>query len=132
MLWLDAVRSYDDTSVVAVVTVAETNPFVTAHGLPAHAGIELMAQACGAWVGANALAKGEPVRRGFLLGTRRFSARVPWFPLGQELEIAGQVVFMDRNMGVFGCAITTDGKTLAEAQLNVYQPDDGDEMLKAK
>lgn len=130
MLLLDAVQGYDDVSVVVTVIVADSNSFITGEGLPAHVGIELMAQACGAWMGANALDKGETVRLGFLLGTRRYSAQVAWFPLGTVLEVSARIVFLDKSMGVFGCTIASDGKCLAEAQLTVFQPQYGDDMLK--
>lgn len=130
MLLLDEVLGYDETVLTATVIVAAGNPFVTARGVPAHIGIELMAQACGAWAGAHALAKGEAVRVGFLLGTRRFSARIPWFPLGQRLEVSARIIFQDQGMGVFACHIEAAGTVLAEAQLSVFLPAEGDAMVK--
>jgi predicted hotdog family 3-hydroxylacyl-ACP dehydratase len=126
MLLLDEVLGWDDTSITALATVTDRNPFVTARGLPAHVGIELMAQTCGAWAGAKALAAGEAVRVGFLLGTRRYTASVDWFPLGESLEIVAQLVFQDRSMGVFDCRVTRAGEILAQAQLSVFQPEQGD------
>lgn len=130
MLLLDDVLGYDETALTALALVATTNPFVTAEGLPSYVGVELMAQACGAWAGVHALSRGEAVRLGFLLGTRRYSATVPWFRLGQRLEVSARITFQDQGMGVFACCIEGEGKRLAEAQLSVFQPEEGDEMLK--
>ncbi|CAA7626545.1 3-hydroxylacyl-ACP dehydratase [Magnetospirillum sp. UT-4] len=124
MLLLERVLDYDAEAVTALADTGPDNPFMTARGLPAHVGIELMAQACGAWVGAAALEAGEPVRLGYLLGTRRYLAETEWFPPGEALEIAVRVVFRDQGMGVFDCSLTAGGQVLATAQLTLYQPEE--------
>ena len=123
MLLLDAVLGYDADRVATAATMRSDHPFATSQGVPVHVGLELMAQTCGAWAGAHALAEGgEPGRMGFLLGSRRYKAARPWFGIGERLEITAQVVFRDQGMGVFDCRIASGGEMLAEAQLSVYQP----------
>lgn len=125
MLLLDRVSAYSQTEVVAQVTMRPDHPLAKAEGVPAHVGIELMAQSCGAHVGALALAEGRPVRIGFLLGTRRYQASRDWFGFGETLTITARVVLLEDVMGVYDCRIEQgDGSLLAEAQLNLYQPDD--------
>lgn len=124
MLLLERVLSYDDTTVVATVNMGDTNPFMTPEGLPAHVGVELMAQTCGTWVGAHALESREPVRLGYLLGTRRYLATTDWFGRDQPLEVSASVVFRDQGMGVFDCSIAANGQTLATAQLTLFQPEE--------
>ena len=123
MLLLDQILAWDEASVTTSAAVTPANPFVSAQGMPSHVGIELMAQTCGAWAGANALAAGSTVRQGYLLGTRRYTAAKSWFPLESRLEITAKVVFQDQNMGVFDCRIISDGEVMATAQLSVLQPD---------
>ena len=125
MLMLDQVLSHDADSVIAAVTLRPDHPFATPDGVPAHVGIELMAQTCGLWAGIEARTGGEAARVGFLLGTRRYKATRPWFAMGERLEIHARVVFRDQGMGVFDCQIKGGDEVVALAQLTVYQPADG-------
>ena len=123
MLLLDEVIGYDDVSIAARVTIRESSLFFEAHGVPGHVAIEYMAQACGAYAGAMALDAGQPVKIGFLLGTRMCRVLVPYFRLGDKLLITASLVFRDEQMAVFDCKVEIDGILAADAQLKVYQPD---------
>ncbi len=123
MILLDEIVSYDQASMVASVTVSEATLFLEPQGVPVHVGLEYMAQACGAYAGAVARERGEPVRVGFLLGTRQYRAHVPCFRLGERLIVSATLLYQDEQMGAFDCRIEVHGKLAAEAQLNVYQPD---------
>lgn len=124
MILLDRVVAYSRTEVTAEVTIRREHPLAGAQGVPAHVGIELMAQSCGAHVGALAMAEGKPVRIGFLLGTRHYAATTDWFGFGQMLTVTARVTFLDDVMGVYECRIEVDGCLGAESRLNLYQPDD--------
>lgn len=124
MLLLDEVVGYDDTSLVAGVTITQSSLFAGPQGVPGHVAIEYMAQACGAFAGAIALDGAMPVKIGFLLGTRMCRVMMPWFRIGDRLLISASLVFHDEQMAVFDCKIEVDGQLAAEAQLKVYQPDD--------
>jgi predicted hotdog family 3-hydroxylacyl-ACP dehydratase len=96
--------------------------------LPAWAGLELMAQAIAAWAGWQALAAGEPIRLGFLLGTRHYHATADAFPAGSELRIEAVRHFHDdEGMGVFACRIDAPG-VHAEARLTVFSPPVAEEL----
>lgn len=125
MVLLDEAVGYDEACAVAVAVIGPDHPFLQPEGVPTHLGIELMAQACGVYVGAHAQADGRPVRLGYLLGTRDFRAHNDWFRPGDRLEVTAAVVFRDDGMGVFDCRIARDGAVVAEAQLTVYQPPEG-------
>lgn len=128
MLLLDDALDCDADGARAAATPGPDHLFATAEGVPVHVGIELMAQTCGLWAGTQAMRDGGRVRLGYLLGTRRFSARTDWFRFGERLEISARLVFRDQGMGVFDCKILdTGGEVLAEAQLSVYQPDSEEE-----
>ncbi len=124
MILLDEVVGYDDTSLLASVTITESSLFLAPEGVPGHVGIEYMAQACGAFAGAQALDSREPVKIGFLLGTRLCRVLVPWFRIGDRLLVLASIVFRDEQMAAFDCRIEIDGQLAADAQLKVYQPDD--------
>ncbi|MBV9248981.1 MAG: hypothetical protein JO227_07040 [Acetobacteraceae bacterium] len=124
MILLDQVLRYDSGGVTAFVIIRPDHPFAAAEGVPAHVGIELMAQACGAFVGAHARAEGMAPRIGLLLGTRDYRAHAGWFRMGDRLEITAEVLFRDTEMGVFACRVSRGSDTLAEAQLTVCEPAD--------
>ena len=123
MLLLDKVVGYDETALVASVTITESSLFLGPNGVPGHVAIEYMAQACGAYVGARALDAGEPVKIGFLLGTRLCRLLVPWYCVGDRLLVSVSIVFQDGQMAAFDCKIEIDDKLASDARLTVYQPD---------
>jgi len=122
MILIDRVLSFDEESAVIEVTVRADHPFAAEDGVPAHLGIEFMAQACGALTGCWAKQSGTPVRVGFLLGTRHFRAVAPVLPMGQRLTVAVKLLVRDTEMGVFECRLLDGENMVAEAQLSVYQP----------
>jgi predicted hotdog family 3-hydroxylacyl-ACP dehydratase len=131
MILLDRVLAQDDQGVRVAARIGPDHPFLEGDLVAAHVGIELMAQACGVFAGLEAKMKDAPVRLGFLLGTRKFSADVAGFLLGVELEITARVVFRDMEMAVFDCIIEGQGAVLASAQLTLYQPKDMEAALGA-
>lgn len=125
MILLDNVVSYDGLTLVASVTITGSSLFLTSEGVPGHLAIEYMAQACGAYAGAMALDAGAPVKIGLLLGTRLCRVLVPWFCVGDRLFISASLVFHDAQIAAFDCKIEIEGQLVAEAQLKVYQPNNG-------
>jgi predicted hotdog family 3-hydroxylacyl-ACP dehydratase len=124
MILLDRAVAYDDATLIASVAITESSLFLAREGVPGHVGLEYMAQACGAYAGVQALDAGEPVKIGFLLGTRLCRVLVPWFRKGDNLIVTASIVFRDEQMAAFDCRIAIDGQRAADAQLKVYQPDD--------
>ena len=125
MVLLDSVIGWQQGKLHAAVEIRPDSPFFHAgRGVPAHVGIEYMAQTCGAFAGLEAHRSGQPVRLGFLLGTRRYQALVPWLCVGWRLTVTADLVFREGQMGVFDCRIRHEGAEIATAQITVYQPDD--------
>lgn len=126
------VISYDDTSAVVAVNIgAETAFFQVGEGVPAHVGLEYMAQACGTYAGLMSLDRGEPVRLGFLLGTRDYKCAKPWYRIGERLIVSAEQLFQtDDGMGSFFCKIMCGDIELASAHLNVFQPNDVTNFLE--
>ena len=91
------------------------------------AGIEWMAQAVAAWSGVQAVEAGQPPAVGFLLGSRRYEAKVAYFALGEPVRIEVFLDFRaDNGLGAFrGQLLDQQGQLLASGTLNVYQPDSG-------
>lgn len=129
MILLDRLLSWDDDSVTAEVTVHRTSRFVDEiHGVPAHIGLEWMAQACAAYSGLQAHADNRPISVGFLLGTRDFVADMAWFAIGETAIVVARKVFREDGMAVFDCAIQVDGIQRARARLSVFQPEDSNRV----
>jgi predicted hotdog family 3-hydroxylacyl-ACP dehydratase len=128
MILLDKVVAYDDATLIASVAITESSLFLAGERVPGHVGIEYMAQACGAYAGAQALDAGEPVKIGFLLGTRLCRVLVPWFRISDRLIVTASIIFRDEQMAAFDCRVEIDGQLAADAQLKFYQPDD-DQLL---
>jgi predicted hotdog family 3-hydroxylacyl-ACP dehydratase len=89
-----------------------------------------MAQAIAAWAGYKAQLRGEPVKIGFLLGTRRYECSRPVFALGSVLRVHVQCVLQNENgLGSFECFIDNDEGRVATATLTVFQPANVDDFV---
>ncbi|MDX3985841.1 3-hydroxylacyl-ACP dehydratase [Achromobacter spanius] len=131
MILIDAVQGYDADSLTAR-TVIKPGPYSLPDGsLPPWLGMELMAQAVGAWAGCQAREADAPVKLGFLLGTRRYDCHADTLPAGAALTIHVQRGLIDASgMSVFECELRDESRLLAHARLNVYQPKDPDEFTQ--
>jgi predicted hotdog family 3-hydroxylacyl-ACP dehydratase len=124
MVLLDDVLGWDQGKVAAALTIHSQSQFLSENqGVPSYVGLEYMAQTCGIYAGLEAQAHGQPVRLGFLLGTRNYHASKDWFRLGDRLVIEATEMFRQDGMGVFDCRITCGDEEVASAQLNLYQPE---------
>lgn len=124
MIFIDRVVTWEAERIVCERTVRPGDTLVEAGGLPAWAGVELMAQAIAAWNGCQVLANGGTIRPGFLLGTRAYRADTDVFPVGTTLVVEAVRRFHDDDgMGAFACRIDAEGMH-AEARLTVFSPPD--------
>ena len=125
---LTAVEHVDDQTIRARVVVPAQGLFVADGGVPAWVGIEYMAQAVADWSGARVRAGGGSPRIGYLLGSRRYEANVPVFPVGAELRVFGQCELRgDNGLGMFDCRIEQEGRVLASGRLSVFEPPENPE-----
>lgn len=131
MVLLDRVISADEDSLLAEVRIRSDSLFCNTGGVGAWVGIEYMAQAIGAWAGYTARLRGEPVKLGFVLGTRRYECRRPIFTLGSLLRVHILRVFQDENgLGSFECSIDNEEGRVATAIITVFQPPNIDDYLQ--
>ncbi len=130
MRWLDRLLSHDDNLVVVEAVVRESHVLAVDEGVPAWAGIEYMAQAIATWAGCQAMAKKEPIKIGFLLGTRKYECLNEYFTIGQRLVIHAYCeLFADNGLGMFSCKILDGDTQIATANLSVYEPPNASEFL---
>jgi predicted hotdog family 3-hydroxylacyl-ACP dehydratase len=133
MSLLDTLLAADAETLDARVTIGPDTMFCSGGEVGAWVGVEYMAQAVAAHAGYAAHLRGEPVRVGFLLGTRRYACTLPAFAVGSILDIhVRRALQGDNGLGAFDCRITdgVDGAELASATVTVFQPDHVEEFLR--
>lgn len=99
----------------------------TLDGIPAWAGIEIMAQTLGVYVGMDARDAGRGPRMGYLIGMRHFRASAPLIPNGTELRVEALRRYSEpHGLGRFDCRILVGNTELARATLTVWRPPPGE------
>ena len=121
MILLDKIVEFDEHSLSAELVVR--NYALLGHNkkVPAWVGIEYMAQTIAAYAGIHSKKLGEPIKLGFLLGTRRYTSNIDSFDIGTALTIKITKIIHDDKLGVFECKIYGTGIEI-NANLNVFQP----------
>ncbi len=124
MLLLDTAIEADETTVKTKVTIHEGSLFCQGNAVGAWVGLEYMAQTIGVHAGFLAKIHNEPIRIGYLLGTRHYSCSVPDFKVGTTLDILAEREYLmpEEGLGSYHCSILIDGKEIASAVCTVYQP----------
>ncbi|WP_313176143.1 3-hydroxylacyl-ACP dehydratase [Massilia sp.] len=136
MSLLDRFVAADEDNLTAQVTIRPDTMFLVDGAVGAWVGVEYMAQAVAAHAGYAATRRGEPVRVGFLLGTRRYACAVPAFALGSVLTVHVHRALQGENgLGAFDCRIEDIGedggvREVATATITVFQPDNVEEFLQ--
>ncbi|MEJ2441900.1 MAG: hypothetical protein P8Y42_00385 [Exilibacterium sp.] len=130
MILLDAVHDWGESYLEAVVEHKQPGIFTNAAGeVPAWVGVEYMAQAIGAWAGIRARSNDQPIRIGFLLGTRKYTSYTEAFNFGEKVVVRVEKLMMDNeNLALFDCKIFAD-KILATAQIKAIQPQNIEAIL---
>ena len=121
MVLLDRIIDFDEHTLSAELVVRDDGLLGNGKTVPAWAGIEYMAQAVAAYAGIKSKCAGEPIKLGFLLGTRRYTSNVGSFDVGTTLTIQVKNIIQDDKLSVFDCKIHGAGIEIS-ANLNVYQP----------
>ena len=133
MLMVDQLLASDPDSVAVSAEIRRDNLFADEQGVPVWVGIEYMAQAIAAWAGCRALARKEPAKIGFLLGTRRYDCHCRHFAFGAQLRIeATRELFGENGLGMFSCRILEGERVLASAHVSVYEPPDSAAFLETQ
>jgi len=130
MILLDRLVAADDESLCAEVRVRANSLFFVDGAIGGWVGLEYMAQAIGAFAGYRSRLRGEPVRIGYLLGTRHYECTQPSFALGSRLRIYVKRVLQSQDgLAAFDCRIDDDTGMVASANVTVFQSADGDKPV---
>lgn len=116
MILLDEISEYSDKHLVGLAHIGPDHLFVDEQQtLPMWSGIEIMAQGVAALAGCHAQDAGQPVKLGFLLGSREVKILRPSVPVGSTLQVRVEASTRDEasGFGVFDCSLTLieDGAT---------------------
>jgi len=126
MVLIDRAMRYNDDSIHCQLTIKDDSPFCEGGFVPSYVALEYMAQTIAAWNGLISRQLGEEPKIGYLLGARQLVLNVSTFQVGEMLDIYGKSQYVDGEMASFDCWIDINGKRVAHAGLNVFQPKEKD------
>ena len=125
MVLLDRISDFGEDFLIAETEIRSDNILIKQGKLATFAGIEIMAQGVAAWSGCLAILADEPVRLGYLLGTRKLHIHTQEIPVRSKLQIKIKMSIQDSTgFGVFDSQLIdlTSGKVILEGALNVFSP----------
>lgn len=130
MVLLDCVTEYGDDYLTAEMQVKADNILIKKGKLLTVSGIEILAQGVAAWAGCMSFLADEPIRLGYLLGTRKLFVYTQEIPIGTNLQIKVKKSIQDAaGFGVFDCQLIDlkENKVILEGALNLFCPKNNEE-----
>lgn len=129
MVFIDSLLEYDldKKTVTSSFTVTEKSVFFDSSilGVPSTTAMEYMAQCIGVLSGVIDKATERETALGFLLGSRSLSLHADVFKNECTYTVTASENFFESELGNYSCDIKdADGNILAEAEINVYRPQD--------
>lgn len=127
MVLIDQLLAHDTDTLLTQININALSPYFdeTLNGVPNYVGIEYMAQSIAALAGVEAKSRGEDIRVGFLLGTRKLKMHSAYFALGESYQTRVSRLYQEETgLAVFDCQIYHGDTIIAEANVNVFQPQD--------
>ena len=121
MILIDELVAATDTTLTARVLLRDDSPLVQDGRISSLVAIEYMAQAIAAMAGLRELARGDPVKLGFLLGCRELTLAVPELRSGDVLTVEVEETWRTVELGHYQCSVSRDGRSIASGVLSVYQ-----------
>ncbi|GIU38511.1 thioester dehydrase [Shewanella schlegeliana] len=127
MILISQLLHYSHDSLLTQTDISASSPYFDANlnGVPNYVGIEYMAQSIAALAGVEAHLRDDIIRVGFLLGSRKLKMHIPQFELGQSYQTRVTRLYQEESgLAVFDCQILHNQEVVAEANVNVFQPQD--------
>ena len=125
--------SSDDESALCEIDVTPETAFFddSIGGVPAHIGIEYIAQTIAAYAGKKARDSGEQVKIGFLLGTRKLQLHEDRFHVGETYQVRVEQLYLEDNgLAVFEATVSHGNSPIVSGNINTFQPDDVMQFLE--
>jgi predicted hotdog family 3-hydroxylacyl-ACP dehydratase len=125
MLLVDRITGEAGETTLAEHTVTADNLFlIPGKGVPTYVAFEMMAQGICATDGLRRFRRGQGPELGFLLGCRKFAAARSWLQPGEVLTLESTCL-IDGETSSYQCRVLeADGTEIANATVNVFQPED--------
>jgi predicted hotdog family 3-hydroxylacyl-ACP dehydratase len=120
MQFVDYIRLSEQSS-VAKAMIRNDNPLMTVNGLPAHAGIEYMAQAI---AGTRNYEGSAGDKAGVILDVKEIEIQQSFFTPDEEINVFVDVVHKDGKYEVSACKVE-QGKLIISAEISVMETDNG-------
>lgn len=124
MLLIDEVVGWEGENLTCRRTIAAGDPFLEGERFPGLALLEVMAQAVAAQRGLIGLARGDPVRVGFLVGCRDVTLRVDTLAIGEELRVVVEPLTSFGLMASYAARTFRGDEEIATAQIQVAAKED--------
>ena len=127
IILIDSIVSHQSDSLITQTQISPQSAYFdeTLQGVPNYVGIEYMAQSIAALAGVEALLQGQPIKVGFLLGSRKLQMHQQLFTLGQTYRTHVTRLYQEESgLAVFDCQIFHQDRLMAQANVNVFQPAD--------
>ncbi len=127
MILIDQLVAHDVDTLLTQVNISEQSPYFDSviNGVPNYVCIEYMAQSIAALAGVEAKSRGDEIRVGFLLGSRKLKMHIPYYSRGESYQTRVSRLYQEESgLAVFDCQIFHGQTLVAEANVNVFQPQD--------
>ena len=127
MILISQLLEYSQDSLLTQTDLSTASPYFDPrlNGVPNYVGIEYMAQSIAALAGVEAHLRNDIIRVGFLLGSRKLKMHISQFKLGQSYQTKVTRLYQEESgLAVFDCQILHNQEVVAEANVNVFQPQD--------
>ncbi|MCL1124591.1 hotdog family protein [Shewanella surugensis] len=127
MIFIDKIIAYQTDTLLSEINITSQSPYFDdiISGVPNYVGIEYMAQTIAALAGIEALKRNDIIRIGFLLGSRKLQLHVPHYKLGHTYHTRVSRLYQEETgLAVFECQILEQDDIIAQANINVFQPQD--------
>ncbi|WP_299493285.1 hotdog family protein [uncultured Shewanella sp.] len=131
MIFIDKVIEYQNDTLLSEITITPQSAYFDAalSGVPNYVGIEYMAQTIAALAGIEAKDRNDIIRVGFLLGSRKLQLHTPFYALDCTYHTRVRRLYQEETgLAVFECQILDHNKIIAEANINVFQPQESQDL----
>lgn len=125
MILIDRICDWGEDFLIAESEIRPDHILIKHGKLAAFAGLEIMAQGVAAWAGCLAKQANQPVRLGYLLGSRKLHIHQDQIAIGSLVQIRVKLSIQDASgFGVFDCQLIdrTRQQVILEGALNVFSP----------
>jgi 3-hydroxyacyl-[acyl-carrier-protein] dehydratase len=116
MLMVDQVLERSDRHLITTTRIDKNNPFIKDNRLPGHAGLELIAQASGLFLGLSC--EGD-TRPGAIVAIRNMQVNMPWLEVSARIRIETEILGGGEDAAMFHGRVLLNDNTAVEATITL-------------